>query len=126
MSSLMQFNGKVSKNGVHLQFIQVDIEKGEVVGRHDDAQHEGDPGSAAWRWPQYVDLFTCPKCGRQHPYVWIAVRKPRGTFGPWVVFMYNGEEHVPDLSCPISVTKIPRGAVRQSVKECVEIWHGRD
>jgi len=102
MSSMLQFGGKVSKKGVHLQFVQT----------RRDGYKDID-----------VDTFVCPVCGGDHAYIWVAVRKPAGMFGCWVVFRYNGEEHVPGLSIPISVDRIPRGAVKQTVEASATIWH---
>jgi len=44
-------------------------------------------------------------------------------FGCWVVFQYNGEEEVPDLSIPITVKKYPRGSIRLSDVESSRVWH---
>lgn len=49
-------------------------------------------------------------------------RKPCGMFGCWVVFRYNGEEHVPDLSVPIGVYKLPRDAEPLTDDEAAAYW----
>lgn len=49
-------------------------------------------------------------------------RKPAGMFGCWVVFRYNGEEHVPDLSIPIGVDKLPRDAEPLTDEEAASYW----
>jgi len=49
-------------------------------------------------------------------------RKPRGMFGCWVVFKYNGAEHVPDLSVPIAVFKLPRDAEPLTEDEMRQYW----
>jgi hypothetical protein len=58
---------------------------------------------------------TCPKLYR----VW---RKPKGMWGCWVVFVWNGEEHVPDLSTPIAVEKLPRDAEALTDEEAAGYW----
>lgn len=94
MSSLLQFHGSITRRGVGLEFYHVDHEE-----------------------------VACPLCGRSHPQLFIAYRKPRGTWGHWVVFMYNGEEHVPDLSVPIEVDKLPRDAKPVNFYENARSWH---
>jgi len=49
-------------------------------------------------------------------------RKPRGMFGCWVVFQYNGKEQVPDLSIPIAVHKLPRDAEPLTDEEMQRYW----
>lgn len=104
MSSLMQFGGKITREGVHLQAIQV-VKDSSLYGRTD--QHE----------------FACPQCKRWHPRIFTFIRKPKGMFGCWVVFQYNGEEHVPDLSVPISLERLPRDAKPMSLEESMKTWH---
>lgn len=103
MSSLLQFNGRVDSKGVHIQAYKVDSEP--------------------WYQAKEEFLFFCPKCKRQHPRLFIFARKPRGMFGPWVVFRFNGRDQVPDLSCPIALSVLPRDAQSLSLKESMEIWH---
>ena len=111
MSSLLQFNGQITRKGVHLQFMLVEKYKHDVGGLF-EIERERD-----------IDTFVCPTCDKVHPHIHIAIRKPCGMFGCWVVFRYNGEEHVPDLSIPISVTKLPRDAKRLSIEQSARIWH---
>lgn len=56
------------------------------------------------------------------PVLYKFYRRPRGLFGPWVVFQYNGEMEVPDLSIPIRFEKVPKGAVRLSDDEALAYW----
>lgn len=49
-------------------------------------------------------------------------RKPVGMWGCWVEFRYNGEIHVPDLSVPIRVEKLPRDAERLTDEEAAKYW----
>ena len=116
MSSMLQFGGKVSKKGAHLQFTQIAREP-----QYED--RDGIITQTVRADYTDVDTFVCPVCGGDHAYIWVAVRKPAGMFGCWVVFRYNGEEHVPGLSIPISVDRIPRGAVKQTVEASATIWH---
>jgi hypothetical protein len=104
MSSMLQFKGETSyKKGVRLEF---------VLRRPD----------AAWNDPPEEPVL-CGICGKEHERIHVAWRKPAGMWGPWVVFRYNGEEHVPDLSIPISVDKIPRGAVPLEDAQNDSSWH---
>lgn len=50
-------------------------------------------------------------------------RRPVGMFGCWVVFRYNGAEHVPDLSVPIAVHSLPRDAKPLTDAECAAYWN---
>jgi hypothetical protein len=103
VSSLLQFNGDVSYRGVGLQFVL----------REKEAEWNQAP----------AEPVACTICGKDHERIHVAYRKPCGMFGPWVVFRYNGEEHVPDLSIPISVERIPRGAEPLSDEENARVWH---
>lgn len=99
----MQFGGRVDKSGVHLQAYKVD----------------GEP----WYRANEEHTFICPQCKREHARIFTFVRKPRGMFGCWVVFRYNGKDQVPDLSCPLGLSVMPRDARPLSFQESMEIWH---
>lgn len=76
--------------------------------------------------PKDVDaepLVPCKRCGQSHSQLYILWRKPRGMLGCWVVFRYNGEDHVPDLSCPHGVEKLPRDAQKLTAEENAAEWH---
>lgn len=103
MSSLLQFNGDVSYRGVGLQFVLRDKE-------------------AEWNHAP-AEPVPCATCGKDHERIHVAYRKPCGMFGPWVQFRYNGEIHVPDLSIPISVERLPRDAQPLSDEENERMWH---
>ena len=111
MSSLLQFNGKIDRRGVQLQFTLRPTTKIDVV--------LGTP----YHTRESVDVFRCHICGLDHDHIYLAYRKPAGVWGHWVVFRYLGEEHVPDLSIPIDVDRVPRGAVRCDAIESAKIWH---
>jgi len=110
MSSLLQFNGKVESGKVGLQFTLVRKIPWIVGDLH-------------LTKPEDVDTHICTVCGGSHARIHEAFRKPAGMFGCWVVFRYNGEEHVPDLSIPISVEKLPRDARRLNDTESSQYWH---
>jgi len=120
MSSLMQFRGTCSRRGVDLQFTLC-REVAKTVGNPDLPVGHPERG---YTYPTKEDLdtFTDPATGRQLPHIYIATRKPVGMLGCWVQFRYNGAVHAPDLSIPIRVTKIPRGARRLSVEASLRIW----
>jgi len=80
-------------------------------------------GSINWHARCIDPLVPCHICGGQHPQLYIAWRKPCGAFGAWTVFRYLGEEHVPDLSIPIAVNRVPRGADKLSPRNNSETWH---
>lgn len=100
----MQFRGSVDGKGrVGLQFVL----------RADDAE---------WNAPP-AEPVDCQVCGKTHERIHIAYRRPAGMFGPWVQFRYNGEIHVPDLSIPISVSRLPKDAVALDDYANAKAWH---
>lgn len=110
MSSLLQFRGTTTKGRVNLQMVLIRKEPwvvGDLKGLTRDVDSCG---------------FYTPE-GKWYSTIWIVPRKPKGMFGCWVVFRYNGEDQVPDLSCPISVTKLPRDARPLSSEESLKLWH---
>lgn len=122
MSSLLQFGGQVTRAGVHLQFVKV--VKGEQWERYNGpGAYQPSPDSTVFTEDDPAHTYTCQQCGRVHARIYVAVRKPAGMFGVWVVFRYNGEEHVPDLSIPISTFKLPRDARPLSDEESSKVWH---
>lgn len=112
MSSLLQFDGEIRRNQhgrgvVGLQFIR---------------RRKLD------EYPYGEDIdppVPCSICGKDHPQVGVAFRRPRGMFGCWVQFQYNGEMHVPDLSVPIDVEKWPVGTKVLNATENARVWHPR-
>ena len=73
--------------------------------------------------PALEPLVPCTVCGGAHEQLWTAWRKPAGTWGAWTVFRYLGEEHVPDLSVPIAVPRVPKDATKLSPPENARAWH---
>lgn len=129
MSSLLQFNGTVSRRGVDLQFCLIrKVSKviGEAANVYGPLNYGSpdfvDRGFVTVR-DEYVDVITDPATGRTLPRLAIATRRPCGMFGCWVVFRYLGAEHVPDLSVPISVERLPRGARVCSNAETIALWN---
>ena len=109
MSSLLQFSGDIKRGKVGLQFQLIKKQP------YPDIPHltrEID-----------IDTFECSICGREHSNIYIAYRKPLGMFGCWVTFRYNNDIHVPDLSIPISIEKLPRDAVKMSQEDAEKLWH---
>jgi len=73
--------------------------------------------------PPLEPWVPCTVCGGAHEQLWVAWRKPAGVWGAWTIFRYLGETHVPDLSLPITVPRVPKGATRLTPKENSETWH---
>jgi hypothetical protein len=107
MSSLMQFNGKIDKKGVHLEFYLV--EKKETT--------------YGWKTVKEMEPVICSVCGKEHPRLYTVARKPKGMCGCWVVFRIDGDDVVPDLSVPMRLEKMPYGAKRLTDQESSELWH---
>ena len=115
MSSLLQFSGKMGHRGVQLQAYRV--ERAWKCGSFSYRRNlfpDASPYTVTIRTWSYADHETeteaCPQCGREHPKLYGFWRKPRGMFGCWVIFQYNGEKRIPDLSVPIQMQKLPRDA----------------
>ena len=117
MSSLLQFNGNTSKKGAQLQAYLV--KKEWAISRYALA-YDRSITITSFRY-SYKDVEPehCPTCGQDHAKLYGFWRKPLGMWGHWVVFRYNGEKHVPDLSIPLSLEKLPRDAKPISL----EYWH---
>jgi len=109
MSSLMQFSGQITEQGVGLLFY---LSNGLKF-----------PDGLAGAEPTVCTVCSTPVVPRTHPLLYEVFRKPAGMFGVWVVFRYNGEEHVPDLSIPIEIDRIPRGARKLTQEENSKQWH---
>lgn len=120
MSSLLQMRGKNRtdrRRGVKLEFVLEEDYQFPV----------GEPGTRDYYEVTLKrdvgPMVPCHICGKEHPQIYTAWRKPKGMLGHWVVFTFNGDDHVPDLSIPIGVYKIPRGAAKLSPEENSEAWH---
>jgi len=108
MSSLLQFQGKTGTKEVRLEFVKSYLPWEEC---------------RQFCKPQEGESVPCCICGGTHPQVYIAWRKPKGMFGHWVVFEYNKEEHVPDLSIPIEIDTLPHDAKPLPADENSHCWH---
>lgn len=126
MSSLLQFNGRVLNHGVHLQCYQTTPSQKYI----DSPVWENGVQIGTERTYYLKDSETCGDTtdgiytpeGKFYPRIWTFVRKPRGMFGCWVVFQWNGKEHVPDLSCPMGLFKLPKDAKPMSNEDCIKAW----
>jgi len=109
MSSLLQFDGKITKAGVHLiAYLIKKVPYDTIPNLYRDTP---------------VEMTPCSICKKQHEKLYTFVRKPRGMWGWWVVFHYNGEDQLPDLSIPISLYKLPRDARPMDQEEAEKYWH---
>lgn len=126
MSILLQFGGKYSSKGVHLQFVHTTPSEKFI-------EREIYPTGAIGPKVREYYLKDSESCGdttdgvfvpggKFYPRIWTAPRKPRGMFGCWVVFKYNGRDQVPDLSVPIHVFKLPKDAKPMTNEETINIW----
>jgi hypothetical protein len=73
--------------------------------------------------PALEPLVPCAICGGAHEQIRVAWRKPAGTWGAWTVFRYLGTKHVPDLSLPITIPRLPKGARKLTQQENSDTWH---
>jgi hypothetical protein len=110
MTALLQFRGRTDrKKGAELiGYLVAEILKGTHV---------------KYKSKEPAELIGCTICKQKHPQMYAFWRKPAGAWGHWVVFRYNGEEHVPDLSIPIRLKKVPRGSRKLTPEENSERWH---
>lgn len=118
MSSLLQFSGAVSRKGVQLEAYKVE----RIYTPYQFTMDWERPKVTIRRF-SYDDVPTekeqCPQCGKEHEKLYGFWRKPVGMMGQWVVFRINGEEHVPDLSIPIQLHKMPKDAKPLPIT----LWH---
>jgi hypothetical protein len=115
--SYLQFGGPITRQrGFGLTFYLVNPVS-RIIGQRADGSTYG------YETDEDAECEVCAECGKTHPVLYRAWRKPAGQWGAWTVFRYNGDEHVPDLSVPIRVSTLPRGAVRLSADEAARYWH---
>ena len=107
MSSLMQHHGGRSADGRKVELLMYLI-------YHDDLGRMKDKEPVRLQRPDGT-LSTVPKLYRIY-------RRPVDMCGCWVVFRYNGEKHVPDLSVPIYTDKLPRDAKPLTDEEAAKYW----
>ena len=130
MSSLMQHHGytnrdKAERNRGKVELLMYLVKKGKDWEKYNgpEAYNPSPEGTTFCDDAEPVKLIrpgdnierTVPKLYR----IW---RKPKGMWGVWVVFQYNGKDHVPDLSVPIKVHKLPRDAEPLTDEEATKYW----
>lgn len=110
MSSLLQHHGGRSSDGrkVELLFILTKPSSNPIL-------------ASSATCGDVAETFVGPD-GKTHPVLYRVYRRPVGMLGCWVVFRYNGGEHVPDLSVPISTFRLPRDAERLTDAEALRYW----
>lgn len=74
--------------------------------------------------PSIEERFTCPECGKEHPDLFMIVRKVSKPFGHFMAFHINGEWQVVDPTLPHTVNKVPRDAIRVPDDIAGASWHG--
>jgi len=110
MSSLMQFTGRIRPGRVGLEFYLT--KKTYPL-----------PSLPGYYQDEPVELVECVQCGKKHQQLYRIWRKPAGMCGCWVVFRINGQERVPDLSCPFGLEDKPLDAEKLSAEENAAAWH---
>jgi len=116
MSSLLQHDGGRSADGRKVRLLFYKVAKGPQWERyHGPASYNPDPNGTTFADP-------CERDDDGRPVLYAVYRRPAGMFGCWVVFRWNGDEHVPDLSVPIATLKLPRDAKRLPLEDARRYW----
>ena len=116
MSSLLQHHGGRSPDGRKVELLCYQVRKGPDWDTYNGpGAYEPRPDSTTFCDPVELDSSGNPR-------LWRFYRRPLGMFGCWVVFRYNGEEHVPDLSVPLSLLRLPRDVQQLTDAESVAHW----
>lgn len=120
MSSLLQHHGGRSTCGRKIEILFYLVHKGPEWETYcGPGSYNPRPDSTAWTMEsEPVTLAD----GKTRPKLYRVFRRPVGILGCWVQFRYNGEIHVPDLSVPVSVFKLPRDARPLSDEEALAYW----
>ena len=116
MSSLLQHHGGRSPDGRKVELLAYLVKKGKDLEKYNGPQAYN-PSPDSTTFTDYAELDSSG-----NPHLYRFYRRPCGMCGCWVVFQYNGEEHVPDLSVPISLFKLPRDAQKLTDAESVAHW----
>lgn len=122
MTSLLQHHGCTTKQKpgyIELLVYLVDKDEPSWTKYNGLEAHKPNPNSTSFTKDREPITF---KNGRTAPRLYRIWRRPVGMFGCWVVFRYLGQEHVPDLSVPIAVFKLPRGAECLTMTEMENYW----
>lgn len=116
MSSLLQHHGGRSADGRRVELVAYLVEKDDDWEKYNGpSAYNPSPESTTFTHPIEKDSSGNPKLYRFY-------RRPVGMCGNWVVFRYNAAEHVPDLSVPIQLFKLPRDARPMTDAESVAHW----
>lgn len=116
MTSLLQHRGGVSADGRKVELLAYLVKRGKDWERYNGPNsYNPNPDSTT-----FTDI--CEKTVSGNPVLYRFFRRPKGMFGPWVIFEYNGKEHIPDLSVPLALFKLPRDATRMTDKEIETYW----
>ena len=114
------WGGCLTKDGKYFrrtaeQWIGVDVSRG-TAGVYVPTQHKVDcePVTLTHSDPSRGTMLV-PRLYR----IW---RKPVGMMGPWVGFKISDETSYPDLSCPIGLFVLPKGAKLLTTEEAVAAW----
>jgi hypothetical protein len=112
----MQHHGGRSKDGRKVELLCYQVKKGPDWEKYNGTtSYDPRPNSTTFTEPTELDSSG-------NPHLWRFFREPAGMCGCWVVFKYNGQNHVPDLSVPISLFSIPKDAEKLSDEESVKHW----
>ena len=117
MSSLLQHHRGVESNG-KVQLLAYQVEKTEKWYKYNGPESNS-PSPDSTTFTDNADLTE-----DGYPFLWEFYRKPKGMWGNWVVFRWNNEDHVPDLSVPMSMFdfQMPRDARKLSAEESAKHW----
>jgi len=122
MSSLLQHHGGRSADGRKVELLFIPVVKGPRWDEFNGPNaYQPNPDSTTF----CTDAETFTHEGKTYAQLYRVYRRPVGMWECWVVFRYNGAEHVPDLSVPISTLRLPRDAKPLTQAECLAYWTGR-
>jgi hypothetical protein len=116
VSSLLQHHGGRSPDGRKAELLAYLVKKDDRWEAY-NGPYSYHPSPESTTFTDYVELDSSG-----NPHLWHFYRRPKGMFGCWVVFEYNGKDHAPDLSVPISLFKMPRDAKKLTDAESVAHW----
>ena len=120
MSSLLQHHGGRSIDGRKVELLFYPVVKTADWDKYNGPEsYRPSPDSTTFCDPS--EMFVGPD-GKRHIRLYRAYRRPLGLWGCWVQFRYNGKVHVPDLSVPISILKLPKDAKPLTDAECMAYW----
>ena len=116
MSSLLQHHGGRSADGRKVELLCYRVGKGKDWDKYNGPDaYNPSPDSTSFCDDVELDSSGNPRLYRFY-------RRPKGMWGCWVVFQFNGRDQVPDLSCPMSLLTLPRDAKPLTDEESVAHW----